>query len=354
MSILQDATEPEADQMMQAYINQLLAHQDLAPEEAEKAMTLLMQGLVSPVKTAAFLIALRSKGERPAEIAGCARAMRALANRVQSSHSVLVDTCGTGGDGTGSFNISTTAAFVVAGAGVPVAKHGNRSVSSRSGSADVLEALGVQVDPGPDVVARCLEELGIAFFFAPRFHPSMRHAAPVRKALGVRTIFNILGPLTNPAGARHQVLGVYSPELTFVLAEVLLALGSQHALVVHGHGGYDEFSITGPTQVTEIGPGGLRTYYVHPEDLGLQRGRPEDMAGGSAEENAAIARAVLSGQRGPRRDVVLLNAAAGLLAAGAVRDLAEGVKMAADSIDSGRALRSLEGLGEMTRAALAS
>lgn len=347
-------SESEAGEMMREYVAKLLAHEDLSEAEAEQAMSLLMQGMVGPVKTAAFLVALRSKGERPAEITGCARAMRALSTAARSPYPVLVDTCGTGGDGKGTFNISTVAAFVVAGAGVRVAKHGNRSVSSRSGSADVLEALGVRVDPGPEVVSRCLAELGIAFFFAPRFHPSMRHAAPVRKELGVRTIFNILGPLTNPAGARQQVVGVYSPELTPVLAEVLGALGTERSLVVHGHGGVDELSITGPTRISEVGPDGIRTYEVEPEEVGLQRGRPEDMSGGTAQENAAIALAVLGGERGPRRDVVLLNAAAALVAAGAADDLREGVRLAAEAVDSGRAMALLNGLVEMTQAALAS
>ncbi len=347
-------SEPEAGEMMREYVAKLVAREDLSEAEAEQAMSLLMQGLVGPVKTAAFLIALRSKGERPGEITGCARAMRALSSATRSPYPVLVDTCGTGGDGKGTFNISTTAAFVVAGAGVRVAKHGNRSVSSRSGSADVLEALGVRVDPGPEVVGRCLDELGIAFFFAPRFHPSMRHAAPVRKELGVRTIFNILGPLTNPAGARQQVVGVYSPELTSVLAEVLGALGTERSLVVYGHGGVDELSITGPTQVSEVVSDGIRTYEVEPEEVGLQRGRPEDMRGGTAEENAAITLAVLGGERGPRRDVVLLNAAAALVAAGEADDLREGVRLAAEAVDSGRAMASLNGLVEMTQAALAS
>lgn len=331
-------------------IGRILSRENLMPEQAYQAMISIMTGQVSEVQTAGFLIALRAKGETPHEIEGCARAMRDLATPVKSRYSLLVDTCGTGGDGKSTFNISTTAAFVVAGAGVPVAKHGNRSVSSRCGSADVLEALGVKVDLGPAEVERCLDTVGIAFLFAPRFHPSMRNAAKVRKDLGVRTIFNILGPLTNPAFTKAQVVGVYQPELTPILAQVLSALGTKRSLVVHGHGGVDEFSITGPTQVTEVEDGIIRNYQVHPQDLGFALGKPEDVAGSTPEENAMITRSILSGEKGPRRDVVLLNAAAALLAAGAVKDLKDGVRLAAESIDSRKALATLDALVETTLA----
>ncbi|HHY47319.1 MAG TPA: anthranilate phosphoribosyltransferase [Firmicutes bacterium] len=345
---LDNADNKEVSSLFKELTGRLLQREDLSADDAQAAMSLMMQGKASEIQMAGFIVALRSKGEAPSEIIGCARAMRELATAVSSRHSLLVDTCGTGGDGKGTFNISTAAAFVVAGAGVPVAKHGNRSVSSHSGSADVLEALGVKVDLGPQEVTQCLDDVGMGFLFAPRFHPSMRNAARVRKELGVRTIFNILGPLTNPARAQVQLLGVYSPELTSLIAEVLSSLGTRRSLVVHGHGGLDELSITGPTQVSEVGPDGIKTYQVHPETLGLRLGRPEDMLGGTPWENASLIRSILSGQKGPKRDVVVLNAAAALFAAGAAGSIKEGIRLAEESIDSGKAIAKLNALVETT------
>ena len=337
-------------------INQLLEGESLSAGEAEGVMDEIMSGAATPAQIAGFLVALRVKGETPAEIAGCARAMRRAAVRVQPQRADVVDTCGTGGDCAGTFNISTTAAFVVAGAGLGVAKHGNRSVSSRSGSADVLEALGVNLDLAPQQVADAIDEVGIGFLFAPRFHPAMRHAIGPRRELGVRTVFNVLGPLTNPAGAAAQLLGVYDPALTGVLAQVLRDLGSRAAYVVHGHGGLDELTTTGPSQVSFFGiapaNGQVVTETLDPARLGFRPARPEDLTGGSPEENADITRRILAGEdRGPRRDVVLLNAAAALVAGGAAADLGQGVQFAAESIDGGAALGRLQALVDYGRRA---
>ncbi|MEJ2207632.1 MAG: anthranilate phosphoribosyltransferase [Anaerolineae bacterium] len=342
--------------MIRDVINQLLEGESLSAGEAEGVMDEIMGGAATPAQIAGFLVALRVKGETPAEIAGCARAMRRAAVQVQPQRADVVDTCGTGGDCAGTFNISTTAAFVVAGAGLGVAKHGNRSVSSRSGSADVLEALGVNLDLSPEQVAGAIDEVGIGFLFAPRFHPAMRHAIGPRRELGVRTVFNVLGPLTNPAGAAAQLLGVYDPALTGVLAQVLRDLGSRAAYVVHGHGGLDELTTTGPSRVSFFGiapaNGQVITETLDPERLGFRPARPEDLAGGSPEENADITRRILAGEdRGPRRDVVLLNAAAALVAGGAAADLGRGVQVAADSIDGGAALGRLEALVDYGRRA---
>ncbi len=283
------------------------------------------------------------------EITGCARAMRRAATRVHPSHDSLIDTCGTGGDKAGTFNISTTTAFVVAGANVHVAKHGNRSVSSKSGSADVLKALGVALELTPDQVAQCIDEIGIGFLFAPLLHPAMKYAIGPRRELGVRTIFNILGPLTNPADAKAQLLGVYDPALTDVLAHVLKALGSRAAYVVHGHGGLDELTTTGPNRVSHFGVGDTNgtvvTETLDPQDVGFELATREELAGGDPEANAAITLALLSGrERGPRRDVVLLNAGAALLVSGTATDLPGGIAQAAESIDSGAALEKLQAL----------
>ncbi len=334
---------------MKEFIAKVIEGQHLTAAEAERAMDVIMGGGATDAQIAAFLTALRMKGETAEEITGCARAMRTRATRIPHSQPLVVDTCGTGGDGTGTFNISTTAAFVVAGAGLPVAKHGNRSVSSRAGSADVLEALGVNLDLTPEQVGRCLDEVGIAFLFAPKLHLSMKYAAGPRREMGVRTIFNVLGPLTNPAGAQAQVVGVYDARLVPVVAGALAALGTRRSLVVHGEGGVDEVSLAGPTLVAEAGPEGVRTYTVCPEDLGLERAPLEAIAGGDPAENAAIALAVLRGERGPRRDVVLANAAAALVAGGRAPDLRAGVAVAAEAIDSGRALARLEALRDFSR-----
>lgn len=334
--------------MLKPFIGRLVEKQDLTAGEAEEAMQLIMEGESTPAQIASFLTALRVKGETVEEIAGCARAMRAKATPIRAGNRMVVDTCGTGGDGAGTFNISTTAALVVAGAGLTVAKHGNRSVSSRSGSADVLEALGVRLDLEPAEVEECLERVGIAFLFAPRLHPAMKHALGPRREMGIRTIFNVLGPLTNPAGAQVQVLGVYQPGLTDLLGGVLQQLGTWRALVVHGLDGLDEISLSGPTRVTEVGNGRYHTYLLEPEDAGLSRVSPGQLAGGDAARNAAITLEVLEGKRGPHRDVVLLNAAAALLVAGAAGGLREGVALAASAIDTGNALAKLEALREFT------
>lgn len=334
--------------MIKTLISRVIDGVDLSEAEAREAMELIMDGGATPAQIAALVTALRMKGETVEEITGCAMAMRARATRVKTRHRLVVDTCGTGGDGSSTFNISTTAAFVVAGAGVTVAKHGNRSVSSRSGSADVLEALGIRLDLTPEQVGRCLDEVGIGFLFAPSLHEAMKHAAGPRREIGIRTIFNLLGPLTNPAGAQAQVVGVFRPELTEKLAGVLRNLGTEHALVVHG-GGLDEITLFGPTRISEVVSGEIRTYEVEPEQLGLRSAPREALQGGEPVDNALITMVVLQGAGGPRRDVTLANAGAALVAAGAARNLVTGVRMAADSIDSGRALAKLVGLQNMTR-----
>jgi len=284
-----------------------------------------------------------------AELAGAARAMRRRAARVQPRGQAVLDTCGTGGDGGGTFNISTAAALVAAGAGAAVAKHGNRSVSSRCGSADVLEALGVKLDAEPEVMEQCLNEQGVAFLFAPRYHGAMRHAMPVRKQLGVRTLFNLLGPLANPAGARCQVLGVYAPALTETFAHALRLLGARRAFVVHGHDGLDEISVCAPTRVSELQDGTVRTYDLAPERFFGERAPAGALAGGDPAANAALLRALLDGEKGPRRNVVLLNAAAGLVAVGCAPDLEAGLALAAQAIDRGAARDKLDRLGAASR-----
>ncbi len=335
--------------MIKETIHQLLEGQSLPAEQAEAVMDEIMTGEATPAQIAGFLVALRVKGETVDEITGCARAMRRAAVPVNPSRVDVVDTCGTGGDRAGTFNISTTAAFVVAGAGLGVAKHGNRSVSSHSGSADVLEALGVNLNLTPEQAAQAIDEIGIGFLFAPGLHPAMRHAIGPRRELGVRTVFNLLGPLTNPAGAAAQVLGVYDPALTEVLACVLQQLGSQAAYVVHGHGGLDELTTTGPNRISCFGiaPGNgfVATETLDPCELGFCRASLADLRGGEPWENAHFTRAVLAGQDwGPRRDVVLLNAAAALVVGRKAADLATGVALATESVDSGAALAALEAL----------
>lgn len=325
-------------------IARLFARGDLAREESAAVMRAIMGGEATPAQIGAYLAALRMKGETAEEIAGAAEAMRAAALRVEVRAEPLVDTCGTGGDGLHTFNISTTAALVAAGAGVHVAKHGNRSVSSRSGSADVLAALGVKLDASPECVARCVERAGVGFLFAPALHPAMKHAAGPRREIGARTIFNLLGPLTNPAGARRQVVGVFDPKWTEPVARALADLGARRALVVHGADGMDEITLTGPTRASEWTGEEVRTYEIRPEECGLTRCRPEDLAGGDAEENARITRAILAGEPGARRSVTLLNAGAAVWVAGKAGSLADGVAQAAMSIDSGRAVAALQEL----------
>ncbi len=323
----------------------------LTQEEAAAVMEDIMEERATPAQFGAFVTALRLKGETVDEIAGMAQVMRRKALRVPTDLPV-VDTCGTGGDGTGSFNVSTAAAFVVAAAGRPVAKHGNRGMSSRCGSADVLEALGANILLGPDAVARCIERVGMGFMFAPAYHPAMKFAAPLRREIGIRTVFNILGPLTNPAGARAQVLGVASLQAQERLAGALGRLGAQRALVVHGREGLDELSIAGPTLVYDVRDGAIDEYEVHPEQLGFRPGTIDAIRGGDAAANAAIIRAALApkGSEGPRRDIVLLNAAAALVAAGAVPSLAEGVQLASDVVDSGAALAKIDEFVQASRA----
>lgn len=335
--------------MIKEAIAGLVEGTDLNMTQTEAVMSEIMSGEATPAQIAAFLTALRIKGETVDEIAGCARVMQQHALHVNPTRLDVVDTCGTGGDDSGTFNISTTVAFVAAGAGIGVAKHGNRSVSSLCGSADLMEALGVRIDLNPEQVARCVDEVGIGFCFAPLFHPAMKHATPVRREIALRTVFNVLGPLANPARAKRQLIGVYSAELTEVLADVLRALGSERAFVVHGHGGLDELTTTGPNRVSELREGHVISYTLNPEDLGLPGARSEDLAGGDAEANASITREILSGKTGPRRDIVLLNAAAVLVAGGAAGDLAEGIRLAAQSIDSGAARTKVEQLVEMSR-----
>jgi anthranilate phosphoribosyltransferase len=328
--------------MFSALIEKLQRRQDLSMDEASQAMDAIMEGRAQPAQIAGLLIGLSMKGERPAEIVGLAKTMRARATPLSRVHSPVFDTCGTGGDRAHTFNVSTVAALVLAACGVRVAKHGNRSVSSQCGSADLFEALGVQITAEPAIVERCLDEAGIAFFFAPTFHPSMRHAGPTRKDLGVRTAFNLLGPLTNPAGASRQLVGVPRPELTELVARSLALLGSERAWVVHGADGLDEISTTGYTKVSECRGGAVNTFYVHPADFGLPKASPAQLRGGDAPANAAIARRVLDGEQGAARDIVLLNAAASLLIAERVGSIEEGIAQAAAAIDEGRAAKVLE------------
>jgi anthranilate phosphoribosyltransferase len=330
-------------------IDKLRHHADLTVDEAAAAMDAIMDGRAEPAQIAGLLVGLAMKGERPAEIVGLARTMRARATKLSRSVAPVFDTCGTGGDGADTFNVSTVAALVLAGCGVRVAKHGNRSASSRCGSADLFEALGVTISAGPAAVERCLDEAGIAFLFAPVFHPSMRHAAPVRKELGIRTAFNLLGPLTNPAGAARQLVGVPRPELTELVARSLAQLGSERAWVVHGADGLDEISTTGYTKVSECRDGRVNTFYLHPGDAGLNKSAPAALRGGDAPENAAIARAVLAGEPGAARDVVLLNAGASLLIAGRASTIREGIAAAAAAIDSGAAAAALDRLVACSR-----
>lgn len=339
----------QATEIIKQAIARVVGGHDLSEEEAGQVMELIMNGQASPAQIAAFLTALRLKGETVEEITGFARIMRRKATPVRSRHSVVVDTCGTGGDGTHTFNISTTVAFVVAGAGVPVAKHGNRSVSSRCGSADLLEALQVHIDLEPAQVEACLNELGIAFLFAPVLHGAMKYAAGPRREIGIRTVFNVLGPLTNPAGATAQVVGVYNAGLTEKLGKVLARLGTRRSFVVHGNGGLDEISLAGPATVCEVCRGAVREYCVDPAEYGFPRVPVDALAGGLPKENAAVTLEILKGAQGPRRNVVLINAAFALVAAGAAESLAEGVQKAAESIDEGAALAKLEQLREFTR-----
>jgi len=329
--------------MIKEAIDTLVRGNSLTMEQATDVMKEIMDGEATPAQFGSFVTALRLKGETVEEIAGMARVMREKSVPVSVS-GPLVDTCGTGGDGSKTFNISTTAAFVVAGAGLKVAKHGNRGMSSGCGSADVLDALGVKIELGAPEVEKCLEYVGIGFMFAPVFHPAMKYAAPSRKEIGIRTVFNILGPMTNPAGAQSQLLGVFEESLVMKMAQVLCLLGCQHALVVHGEDGLDEITLGGKTTVCELKGEEISRYYIDPEDFGFPRTGLSSLRGGPPQENADILRRVLRGEKGPYRDIVLVNAAATLVAGDLAKDLEEGVRLASEAIDSGRATEKLEGL----------
>ncbi len=332
-----------------AVLHRLADGKTLSRAEAREAMDRIMEGNATPAQIGAFLMALRVRGESAEEIAGAAESMRAHARGITSPRRPLLDTCGTGGDRSGSFNISTAAAFVVAGAGLAVAKHGNRSVSSRCGSADVLEALGARIDLSPEGVEACLAATGVGFLFAPLHHGAMKYAAGPRRELALRTLFNVLGPLSNPAGATHQVLGVYDPRLTGTLAAVLGMLGSEGAMVVHGDGGLDELALSGPTRVSEWRGGAVRTYTVTPEEAGAAPAPAEALAGGDAARNAAIIHGLLDRDEGPAREVVCLNAGAALYTAGAAASLREGMDRAREVVAAGDALRVLDRFVDFTR-----
>jgi anthranilate phosphoribosyltransferase len=334
--------------MIKEAISMVIKGRDLAENEMIEVMNEVMTGKASPAQISAFITAMRIKGETVPEITGAARVMREKATKVNVKAAKVVDTCGTGGDETMTFNISTAAAFVVAGAGVVVAKHGNRSVSSKSGSADVLKALGVNIEVKVGRVEECLKEIGIGFLFAPMLHGAMKYAGPVRREIGIRTIFNILGPLTNPAGAHCQLLGVYDPLLTDIIAKVLNNLGSERAFVVRGEDGLDEITMADATKVTELKNRSIQTYHIKPEDFGFERCASEDLKGGDAEENAKIILDIFNGKKGPQRDVVLLNAAAAIAAGGKTRGIDEGVAVARGALDQGLALEKLNALIEMT------
>jgi len=334
--------------MIKEAISALIEGKSLAMEEAAQVMGEIMEGEVTPAQFGAFVTALRLKGETVEEIAGMAKTMRSKALRVTVAEPVI-DVVGTGGDGMNTFNISTAAAFVVAGAGLKVAKHGNRAASSMCGAADVLEALGVKFDLGAEQVQKCVEEVGIGFMFAPAFHPAMKYAAAPRREIGVRTVFNIIGPLTNPAGAQNYLLGVADSSLVEKLAMVLQNLGCDRALVVHGEDGLDEITLTGKSRVCELKDGKINSYTVGPEDFGLSRASPDDLKGGTADENAALLRGVLGGDSGPRRDIVLMNAAAAMMAGNKAKSLEEGLKMAEEAIDKGQALDKLKRFVEFSQ-----
>jgi len=336
--------------VIQATIARLLDREPLTREEAREAMHEIMRGEATQAQIAGFLVALRAKGETADEIAGCAEAMREHVLPVHPTRSDLVDTAGTGGDGKHTLNISTAAALVAAAAGVGVAKHGNRAASSQTGSADVLEAMGFTLELPPERIARSIDDLGFGFMFAQAHHPAMRYAAPVRRELGTRTVFNVLGPLTNPARARAQVVGVYSPALVRPIAEALVQLGSRRAFVVHGAGGIDELSPVGPSVVAEVVDGGVRDRTIDPHELGLEPCSLEELAGGSPDENAAAIRRVFAGEPGGKRSAILLNAAGAIAAGGHAEDLREGIELARAALDSGAVVTRLEELIAFSRA----
>jgi len=330
--------------MFKENLSKIVKREDLNEEQMSQMITEIFSGNITDAQIGAMMAALATKGETFEELAGAARAMRRKALRIQTSTSTVVDTCGTGGDGAHTFNISTTTSFVVAACGVTVAKHGNRSVSSQCGSADLLEALGVKLDTAPEIVEEAVHEIGIGFLFAPLYHGAMRFAAKARKEVGLRSIFNMLGPLTNPAGANCQLLGVYAPELTEMFAHALQLLGAKRAFVVHGHDGLDEISVCAPTRVSELKDGFIRTYDISPEQYFGEQAEPADLLGGNPEENAQITRNILNGEKGPKRNVVLINAAAALVAAGQAEDFKQGIRMAETAIDDGTAAKKMEAL----------
>jgi anthranilate phosphoribosyltransferase len=335
--------------VIQRALARLLDGHDLSREEARATMAVIMSGEATEAQIAGFLVALRAKGETADEIAGCAEAMREHVLRVNPSRTDLVDVVGTGGDGANTYNISTAAALVTAAAGAAVAKHGNRAASSQTGAADVLEALGFELELAPERIERSIDELGFGFLFAQAHHPAMRHAAPVRHELATRTVFNVLGPLTNPAGARALMLGVYSPELARTLAETLVQLEATRAYVVHGAGGIDELSPCGPNLVCEVATGRVSEYELDPLELGVERCDPDELRGGDPQTNAAALREVLAGADGGHRSAVILNAAGGIAAAGHAESLGEGISLAREAIDSGRAAARLDALVEYSR-----
>ncbi len=334
--------------MIKEVIAKLVKGEDLTKNEAGLVMEEIMTGQALPAQIAAFLTAMRIKGETIDEIVGAAEVMRKYATKIKTRHPVILDTCGTGGDEAHTFNISTVAAFVVAGAGVAVAKHGNRSVSSKCGSADLLKSLGVNIEVEEDIVSKCLDEAGIGFLFAPKLHKAMQYAIGPRREIGIRTIFNILGPMTNPAGATHQLLGVYDAVMTRPIAQALGELGSKHALVVHGCDGLDEVTTTGKTQISELKSGRVKTYEVSPKDFGIKKAGPQDLKGGDPSENARIAMDILGGEKGPKYDIVILNAGCAIYASDKAASIKEGIKSAGESIESGAAVGKLENLKEIT------
>jgi anthranilate phosphoribosyltransferase len=335
--------------MFKTYLKQIIQRKNLTADQMTEMMGVVLSGQATEAQIGAMMAALATKGETFEELAGAAQAMRRSARRIQAVGSPVMDTCGTGGDGAQTFNISTTTAFVVAGCGVTVAKHGNRAVSSKCGSADVLEALGVKLTTPPEIVEEAVATVGIGFLFAPLYHSAMKYAAKPRQELGVRSIFNMLGPLTNPASANCQLLGVFAPPLTEMFAQALKLLGAQSALVVHGHDGLDEISVCAPTRVSELKAGAIRTYDIDPQQYFGRLVDPAELAGGDVQRNAAITRAVLSGEKGARRDVVLINAGAALVAAGKADSLKHGIEKAAAAIDGGKALEKLEKLAAYTQ-----
>ena len=335
--------------MFKEYLKKIISRENLTQQEMSDMLMEIFSGDITDAQIGAMMGALSTKGETYEELAGAAIAMRRKAVRIETSAATIVDTCGTGGDGAKTFNISTTTAFVVAGCGVTVAKHGNRSVSSQCGSADLLEALGLKLDVKPELVEEAIIDIGIGFLFAPLYHSAMRHAATARKQIGLRSIFNMLGPLTNPAAANCQLLGVYAPQLTEMFAQALNMLGTKRAFVVCGHDGLDEISVCAPTRISELKDGRIFTYDITPEQFFGQSADPADLTGGAPQENAVITKNILSGETGPKRDIVLLNASAALVAAGKAVDFKQGIRLAEQSIDTGSAMKKLESLIAFTQ-----